>query len=75
VEAQIDPTITSEAKEIGVIMKLYHGQKVVNIYTNNKTNSKKKETTLMEKLQTIEAPKVILSIKNKAAEFVANHYK
>ncbi len=29
----------------------------------------------MEKLQTIEAPKVILAIKNKAEEFVDNHYK
>ena len=29
----------------------------------------------MEKLQEIEAPKVILSIKNKAEEFVANWYK
>jgi len=56
-------------------MKMYHGQRVVNIYTNNKTNNKKKETTAMEKLQEIEAPKVILSIKTWAEEFVDNHYK
>jgi len=55
-------------------VKLYHGQRIVNIYTNNKTNNKKKETTAMEKLQEIEAPKVILSIKNKAEEFVASWY-
>ena len=56
-------------------MKLYHGQRIVNIYTNNETNKKKKETTIMETLQEIEAPKVILSIKTWAEEFVDAHYK
>jgi len=55
-------------------VKLYHGQRIVNIYTNNETNNKKKETTIMEKLQTFEAPDVIMSIRDKAAEFVANWY-
>ena len=51
-------------------MKMYYGPRtlIVNEPLNNKEN-------IMEKLQTFEAPDVIMSIRNKAAEFVANHYK
>jgi len=56
-------------------MKLYHGQRVVNIYTNNETNNKKKEMAIMEKIQSFKPPKVILSIKTWAEEFVDAHYK
>jgi len=52
-------------------MKMYHGQKILII---NEPLNKPKET-VMEKLQTFEAPDVIMSIKNKAEEFVANWYK
>jgi len=51
-------------------MKMYYGPRtvIINEPLNNKEN-------IMEKLQTFEAPDAIMSIRNKAAEFVANHYK
>jgi len=52
-------------------MKMYYGQKILMI---NEPLNKPKET-VMEKLQTFKAPKVILSIKTWAEEFVDAHYK
>jgi len=52
---------------------LRHGP-TMRLVTNHKTN-KEKEVTVMKKFQAYKAPKVILAIKDKAAEIVANHYK
>ena len=56
-------------------MKMYHGQRIVNLYTNNETKNKKKEMTIMEKLQMFKAHPIILAATSKAEELVRNWYE